>query len=624
MVVLAAADGPLAERFREVARLEIVRSHEAGKLRQRVRAWRRRGIDRAIVNSAATAWMGEALAAEGVPMIGLVHEMAETIRKLRATDALARLSGAAEAMVFPAQLVRQHTERLLGIDIKQPVIMPQGLFRASQFPSVDERQAAKLRLAKAHGFDASATVFLNVGHGDYRKGFDRFVAWADEYKKKDPDAVFIWVGAVDPDFAPQPGAGSNATAQPPNLLMPGFVEDLSDFYSAADLFALSSREDPFPSVVLDALAHRTPVVIIRGCSGIEDLAAEGPVVVLESDKPEEFSGVVRKLLADRETLAKMGVAGQRLIRHSFGFRRYTDDLVRIFSGGREPRYSVVVPSYNYSAFLPDRLRSIFDQTVLPSEILVLDDASTDDSAVVAEDILTQSGVDWRLEVNQVNSGNVFAQWRKAAELAQHDFIWIAEADDVADTDFARQAMAVFSDPDVDLVFCQSRQIDADNQVIRPDYQEYLAEVSATRWQADYVVDGRDELAKAMAVKNTIPNVSAVIFRTKALRRALDAVGADLANWRVAGDWRIYSELLQAGKIGYISAILNSHRLHAHSVTKSAFGLTEFSEIKAMQKLISERTPVSKDVAAAAHAYLGKLVVEHELRERFGDAELAEF
>ena len=47
-----------------------------------------------------------------------------------------------------------------------------------------------------------------------------------------------------------------------------------------------------------------------------------------------------------------------------------------------PRVSVVVPNYNYGRFLRGRIDSILSQTVSDIEIILIDDASTDDSHTV--------------------------------------------------------------------------------------------------------------------------------------------------------------------------------------------------------------------------------------------------
>src|SRR5438132_5983577 len=49
--------------------------------------------------------------------------------------------------------------------------------------------------------------------------------------------------------------------------------------------------------------------------------------------------------------------------------------------------TVVVPSYNHSPFVEQSLRSIFNQTLLPAELIVIDDGSTDDSVKVIERVL---------------------------------------------------------------------------------------------------------------------------------------------------------------------------------------------------------------------------------------------
>jgi glycosyltransferase involved in cell wall biosynthesis len=51
---------------------------------------------------------------------------------------------------------------------------------------------------------------------------------------------------------------------------------------------------------------------------------------------------------------------------------------------KKPRVSVVIPAYNLCHFLPDALCSVFAQTVVPHEVIVVDDGSTDDTQRVLE------------------------------------------------------------------------------------------------------------------------------------------------------------------------------------------------------------------------------------------------
>ncbi len=73
-------------------------------------------------------------------------------------------------------------------------------------------------------------------------------------------------------------------------------------------------------------------------------------------------------------------------------------------------------------------------------------------------------------------------------------------------------VAQFDRPDVVLAYCQSRQIDEEGREIAPDYLAYTADISETKWSEDYVRPGLDEIRDTLVVKNTIPNVSAVVMR----------------------------------------------------------------------------------------------------------------
>ena len=48
------------------------------------------------------------------------------------------------------------------------------------------------------------------------------------------------------------------------------------------------------------------------------------------------------------------------------------------------KVSVIIPTYNYSKFLPLCLKSVFEQDYQDIEVIVVDDGSTDDTKTVLE------------------------------------------------------------------------------------------------------------------------------------------------------------------------------------------------------------------------------------------------
>src|SRR6476619_7789439 len=87
--------------------------------------------------------------------------------------------------------------------------------------------------------------------------------------------------------------------------------------------------------------------------------------------------------------------------------------------------------------------SIFAQTVPVFEIIVLDDASSDESLAVLEEIGRERNREFSLFRNLINSGSAVAQWLKGLEQASGDLVWIAEADDVSESKFLERLLTHF-------------------------------------------------------------------------------------------------------------------------------------------------------------------------------------
>lgn len=91
--------------------------------------------------------------------------------------------------------------------------------------------------------------------------------------------------------------------------------------------------------------------------------------------------------------------------------------------------SVVLPNFNHAQYLPVSLPALASQSPSPAEILVIDDASTDDSVAVIERFAREFPT-IRLERNERNRGVVFGM-NRGLELARGDYVYFAAADDQA-------------------------------------------------------------------------------------------------------------------------------------------------------------------------------------------------
>lgn len=127
--------------------------------------------------------------------------------------------------------------------------------------------------------------------------------------------------------------------------------------------------------------------------------------------------------------------------------------------------SVVIPCYNYGHFLERCIQSVTRQTWRKMEIIVVDDGSIDNTAVVAKSAITH---DSRvLYFRQDNVGYPSAH-NRGLEEARGDYILVLDADDTlaSDSCIERLVAAIKESPDVVAVYGLTQLIDEKDTVLK--------------------------------------------------------------------------------------------------------------------------------------------------------------
>jgi GT2 family glycosyltransferase len=278
---------------------------------------------------------------------------------------------------------------------------------------------------------------------------------------------------------------------------------------------------------------------------------------------------------------------------------------------RHMTISVIVPNYNHAHYLDERFASIFEQRLRPDEIIFLDDGSSDGSLEIARAWQARSPIQFAIAANATNSGSPFKQWAKGIESAAGDLVWIAESDDSSCPRFLERMAAAFMDPDIAVAYCDSEVIGTEGEILSSTYRFYTDSLSETKWLAGYVETGPREIAEALAIKNTIPNVSAVLFRRDALNDGLSA--AEI--FRYCGDWAIYVACLRKGKIAFCPRALNKHRRPPGSLTQEGE-----RDVQGVREAIAIKLSIFAGAPCDARIIwlsLAQTVFEYEIRSKSG-------
>lgn len=220
------------------------------------------------------------------------------------------------------------------------------------------------------------------------------------------------------------------------------------------------------------------------------------------------------------------------------------------------KVSIIIPNYNHAAFLQQRLDSVFNQTYQDFEVILLDDASTDESANLLKTYENHPKVNC-VVINTENSGSPFKQWQKGIDLAKGDYIWIAESDDYCELNLLETCLESLN-TEVGVSYVQSVDVNTEGEMMAHRVT-YTDNFKPNIWNDGFTMDGSQFVSQYLTVKNVIPNASAVVFRKELLN--YDSFKEQLLAMKMCGDWLFWMQLVSKTNITFINEDLNFFRHH---------------------------------------------------------------
>lgn len=274
-----------------------------------------------------------------------------------------------------------------------------------------------------------------------------------------------------------------------------------------------------------------------------------------------------------------------------------------------PRVSVLTTLYNKGPFVEEAVWSILDNTFTDFELLVVDDASTDDGL---ERVRRFSDPRIRILTSEVNTGRAAAA-NRGYDAARGDYVAVLDADDVAHPDrLAKQIAFLDAHPEVGI--CGS-----------------YARIFGTRDRVATWPTTDDEARGVMLFQDPLLYGSAMIRRSVLEPNHVRC----RAEWLAPGmDYLFLLAISQHTRMATLPEPLTSYRLgeqnfrhgHDHFEVRSAifrevfrfFGIIASEEEVASHLLLEQcyrRLPDAKQVRAL-HAWVEKLMAFNREKELF--------
>ena len=159
--------------------------------------------------------------------------------------------------------------------------------------SADKKVICK-QIKEQLGLPDGTTMILSVGRLSHQKGCDELIAAAKVVCEHFPTARFVWAG--DGDLRPNmENAIADGNLEGMFQLL-GYRTDIHKLLCAADLFVLPSRFEGFPFSLLEAIAHRVPVVATDVCGNSELITNGVHGLLCSSGSPLEMAATIIEAL----------------------------------------------------------------------------------------------------------------------------------------------------------------------------------------------------------------------------------------------------------------------------------------------------------------------------------------
>ncbi|WP_426060746.1 glycosyltransferase family 4 protein [Hymenobacter sp. B1770] len=326
IVVVMLWGGELEAEFAKVARVHVLDKGKVPKTiseralakLNRITQYERKQIFKKIAASNPVAIFGNSamslpLSVElkvllKVPLVFNVHELENTFFFF-SKDNFARDSAHIDYLIPGSFAVKEYMESFcltpkerIGVVYDFIESEPQGNTTAEE-------------IRRLHQIPATARVVGAIGSLVWRKGADIFVQVARTILETAPDTYFIWVGGSPDSYQYKEMARDvRLMGLSHRVLFVGGKSDLRGYYEAFDVFLLTSREDPFPLVCLEAGLAGTPTVCFADAGGMPEFVRDDAGAVVPYLDVAQMAAETQRLLQSPALIRQQGLIAQQRVK----------------------------------------------------------------------------------------------------------------------------------------------------------------------------------------------------------------------------------------------------------------------------------------------------------------------
>ena len=308
--VLALGDGPLRQEYAALAPLLMLDEELQDNLLDAITDFVGGTPDAIFGNTVVSTKAYPVLAHFNCPIITRVAELDSSIDRYATPQMLDALINHTTAFVAVSTPVAHMLRTRFGVRPQHIKVINGAI--ADTETRLDEQRRSDL--LEQFGATEDSILLWGCGSISHRKGADLFLGVAESllatgYKQFHA----FWAGYPEDDLFRFLFLQKEASPARNHISFIGTIQQPSQLMTAGDIFLMTSREDPFPLVSLEAGERSVPTICFPGSGGIVDFAANGGGIVAKALTPDAMAETVHQLLNDPATIREHGERARKRV-----------------------------------------------------------------------------------------------------------------------------------------------------------------------------------------------------------------------------------------------------------------------------------------------------------------------
>jgi glycosyltransferase involved in cell wall biosynthesis len=266
------------------------------------------------------------------PVITYVHELKSAAQLFDLHHDASYTVKYSDFFLYPSDVVSNFLFSEYGVSSKKKRSLPYYFPIDTKIGDMN-KQVAKREFANKYNIEAENLFVVGMGNASIRKGIDYFLDTAEIIVRQKRKISFIWIGRCESIEIENYVDDRLKEINSPNIVFTGAMSPDIRNLIPFDIFFLSSREDPYPLVVLEAASLAIPTICFANSGGIIDFIQNDSGWIINNFSPTSAAEAIDRVNNDdiikKGEKAKMKVLDKHFNSNAIleTFRSIIDELI---------------------------------------------------------------------------------------------------------------------------------------------------------------------------------------------------------------------------------------------------------------------------------------------------------